>query len=232
MAGLAPFASPLGVFGSPLAGGSGGSTSEYNHQSSGSSIWDDSNVFLDWLFNRDTYGHNEAIYAWQRESSFNAQEAEKARQFEKMMSDTQFQRKVADYVKAGFSPLAALEGNGSYTVSSAPAASAHASPGAHRGNNFGSIITALIGTIAAFATQGISSAASGASNASKAALDAQKLDILHDQVDVQKGWLDLAKNGRRSVSAIAAEKALRKASHGHSSPTMDWDKLLDDLEKI
>ena len=194
--------------------------------------WDTGNAFTDWASNVNTFSHNEALAAWNRESAFNASEAEKARQFEKMMSDTQFQRKVADYLKAGFSPLAALEGNGSYQVASAPAASAHAQPGRNNGNNFGAMLGALMMTVASFATKGIAGAASNAANASKAALDAQKLDILHDQVEVQKGWLDLAKNGRRGASAIAAEKVLRKASHGRSSPDVDWDKLLDDLEKI
>lgn len=194
--------------------------------------WAQGNVVSNWLTGTDPFAHNEALAAFQRESAFNASEAEKARQFEKMMSDTQFQRKVADYLKAGFSPLAALEGNGSYQVSSAPAASAHANPAKSSPNNLGALFGGLLMTLASFATHGISAQASNAANASKAALDAQKLDILHDQVEVQKGWLDLAKNGRRGASAIAAEQALRKASHGHSSPNIDWDKLLDDLEKL
>lgn len=194
--------------------------------------WAQGNVVSNWLTGTDPFAHNEALAAWNRESTFNAQEAEKARQFEKMMSDTQFQRKVQDYLRAGFSPLAALEGNGSYQVSSAPAASAHANPARNSSNNLGAIFGALLMTVANFATKGIAGAASNASNASKAALDAQKLDILHDQVEVQKGWLDLAKNGRRGASAIAAEQALRRASYGRSSPNIDWDKILDDLDKI
>lgn len=188
----------------------------------------DGNIFTDWILHRDSQAHNDMLNSM----AFNASEAEKARQFEKMMADTQFQRKVADYLKAGFSPLAALEGNGSYTVSSAPAASVSSSGSRGGANNLGAIFGALLMTLANFATKGIAGAASNAANASKAALDSQKLDILHDQVEVQKGWLDLAKNGRRDVSGIAAEKALRKDSHGHSSPDVDWDKLLDDLEKL
>lgn len=194
--------------------------------------WEPTSMLEDWFMHKDTYAHNEALAAWNRESTFNANEAEKARQFEKMMSDTQMRRKVQDYLKAGFSPLAALEGNGSYSVSSAPAAAAHANPAKNGVNGFGGLLGALLMTVASVATHGATAAASKAGNAAKAALDAQKLDILHDQVEVQKGWLDLAKNGRRDVSAIAAEKALRKASHGHSSPNIDWDKLLDDLEKL
>lgn len=196
------------------------------------SFWTGGNIFGDWLGHKDTFAHNEALAAWQRESTFNAAEAEKARQFEKMMSDTQFQRKVEDYLKAGFSPLAALEGNGSYQVSSAPAAAAHANPAKNGANNLGGLLGALMMTIASVATHGASAAASRSGNAAKAALDAQKLDIIKDQVDVQKGWLDLAKYGRSGAKKAAAEKVLRKASHGRSSPDIDWDKLLDDLENI
>lgn len=87
-------------------------------------------------------------------------------------------------------------------------------------------------TIASVATHGASAAVSRSGNAAKAALDAQKLDIIKDQVDVQKGWLDLAKYGRSGAKKAAAEKVLRKASHGRSSPDIDWDKLLDDLDNI
>lgn len=194
--------------------------------------WAQGNVVSNWISGTDPFAHNEALAAFQRESTFNAAEAEKARQFEKMMSDTQFQRKVEDYLKAGFSPLAALEGNGSYQVGSAPAASAHAQAAKNGGNGLGGLLGALMVTIANVATHGANVAASRAGNAAKAALDAQKLDILHDQVEVQKGWLDLAKNGKRGASAIAAEQALRRASHGRTSPNIDWDKLLDDLDKI
>lgn len=194
--------------------------------------WENGNVITDWASNVNTFSHNEALAAFQRESTFNAMEAEKARQFEKMMSDTQFQRKVADYLKAGFSPLAALEGNGTYSVGSAPAAAAHAQPGKNNGNNFGTLLAGLIMTVANIATHGATAAASKAGNAAKAALDAQKLDILHDQVEVQKGWLDLAKTGNKGVNAQTAEKILRKASNGSTSPKIDWDKILDDLDGI
>lgn len=211
----------------PMSMGSG-----YKGDVHANNYWTSGNIFSDWLGNQDTFSHNEALAAFQRESTFNAQEAEKARQFEKMMSDTQFQRKVADYLKAGFSPLAALEGNGSYAVSSAPAAAAHARVAQKGSNNFGALLGALMMTIANVVTKGAAGAAANSGNAAKAALDAQKLEILRNQVDVQKGWLDLAKNGHKKPSAIAAEQALRKASHGHSSPKLDWDKILDDLDRI
>lgn len=196
--------------------------------------WDPSqgNIFNDWLMHQDTFAHNEALAAFQRESTFNAQEAEKTRQFEKMMSDTQMQRKVADYLQAGYSPLAALEGAGSYSVSSAPAAAAHANPAKNSSNNLGALFGSLMMLVANVMTHGATAAATNSGNAAKAALDAQKLDLLKDRIDVQKGWLDLAKTGNKGVNAQTAEKILRKASNGSTSPKIDWDKILDDLDGI
>lgn len=54
--------------------------------------------------------HNEAYFDWLRSEA----SASTARNWDKMMADTQMQRKKADYEAAGFSPLAALEGAGSY----------------------------------------------------------------------------------------------------------------------
>lgn len=190
-----------------------------------SGTWSDGNVFSDWLMHRDTQAHNDMIWS----ANFNAAEAEKARQFEKMMSDTQFQRKVHDYLKAGYSPLAALEGSGMYQVSSAPAASSSASGSRGGANGFGTLLGAVMMMVANVVTHGAAQAAANAGNAAKVALDTQKLDILKSQVDVQKGWLDLAQNGRRDVAGVAAQKALRKASKKQTSPDIDWDKLLDDI---
>lgn len=83
--------------------------------------WNGGNIFGDWFGHQDSFAHNEALAAYQREkeaskeafereANFNASAARENREWEKMMSDTAFQRKVADYKAAGFSPLAALEG--------------------------------------------------------------------------------------------------------------------------
>lgn len=210
---------PVGV--TPVSNASAAGSS-YNDPNG---YWD-GNVFTDWILHRDSQAHNDML----SQMAFNASEAEKARQFEKMMSDTQFQRKVADYLKAGFSPLAALEGNGSYQVSSAPAASiANGSRGGQ--NGFGAVLGALIMTMANFATKGIAGAASNAANASKAALDSQKLQVMKDQVDVQKGWLDLAKSGRFGDSHVT-NKILHKASNEKHLSNAEIDRLLDELDKL
>lgn len=52
---------------------------------------------------------------------FNASEAEKNRQWQKMMSDTAYQRAIADMKKAGLNPILAYQQGGSTTPSGATA---------------------------------------------------------------------------------------------------------------
>lgn len=152
------------------------------------SYWGDSNVVKDWANSVDTYSHNEALAAYEREaagaaasfareSDFNAKEAQKTRDWEKMMSDTAFQRKVADYVKAGFSPLAALEGAAGASTPSASSATAsaknpNATPGGKGSNNFGGLIGSLIASFALIMTKGISA---GVQMRAASAADAAKI---------------------------------------------------------
>lgn len=171
--------------GAPINSGAAAGSGSRNYQD----YWDESNIIDDWAKHIDTYGHNEALAAYerekeasaeafQREADYNAKEAEKQRQYEQYLSDTAFQRKVADYVNAGFSPLAALEGSVGAVVPSGQAASASsraasASAGNRGSNSFGSLLGALVAAIAMVASKGLSSVAKGSS--AKAMSKAAKL---------------------------------------------------------
>lgn len=116
-----------------------------------------------WLSNQwygaNPTGHNEAVMAWQRERV----SAQEAREYEKWLADTQMQRKVADYMEAGFSPLAALENaGGNYTPSTA-AASSQAAEGGH--SQLGGVLGAIVAAIAMVASKGISAASTAKATA-------------------------------------------------------------------
>lgn len=165
--------------------------------------WENGNVFADWFGNTDTFSHNEAIAAYerekeasaeafQRESDYNAKEAEKQRQYEQYLSDTAFQRKVADYVKAGFSPLAALEGSVGASTPSGSAASANyqaakAPVAQHGSNNLGSVLGAIVAALAMVATKGLSGKLGASAKAVSGASEAKAVSNLAKDALKQSG---------------------------------------------
>ena len=217
----------------------------YSYSSSGSAandiygdFWAGGNAASDWFGHKDTFAHNEALAAyaresqaakeaWERESGFNASEAQKQRDFEKMLSDTAFQRNVADYVAAGFSPLAALEGSVGASTPSGAAANASAKlPGTkaavNGSNGFGGLVGSMIAAVALIATKGMSAvskaaAASGAAAASAAKSTAQVKDfakIVNDSYYTDTGELTPA-GLKRAEQLVAGEHAKgRKAWSG------------------
>lgn len=123
--------------------------------------WEPGNVASDWWRNEDVFAHNEAIAASERD----ARNAKEQRDFEAYMSNTAFQRKVADYAKAGFSPLAALEGS---IGASTPSGSAASAKQAQRGsNNFGGVLGSIITAMALLATKGMSAASNAANQSAR-----------------------------------------------------------------
>lgn len=178
-----------------LTPGSGSAARDYQD------YWDQSNIAADWWNHQDVYSHNEALAAfereqaaaadaWKRESSYNAMEAAKNRDFERYMSDTAMRRKVADYVAAGFSPLAALEGavgasSPSGSAASATGHKASANAATQGGNNFGGVIGSIIAAIALIAAKGFSAVAKASQNSGKAAAiaaDEARKGVLYDSM--------------------------------------------------
>lgn len=96
--------------------------------------------------------------AWRLEQ----QSAREAREYERMLADSAWQRKVADLQKAGFSPLAALDATGQGAA--VPTAQVAKASGSGSDMNLGSVIGAIVAAVALIASKG-AAAASSAKNA-------------------------------------------------------------------
>lgn len=90
----------------------------------------------------EQYAYNSALQ--EDAQAFNAEEAQKARDFEKMMSDTAFQRQMADIERAGYNPYLALGAGNGAAVPSGQAASSSALSVSPRDNKFVQMVPQII----------------------------------------------------------------------------------------
>lgn len=132
-------------------------TWDYSNISSGSSVQDftsqygsgtptdsagGNNPFARWWYGTDPDKERRDLQAWRREEG----SAQAERDFQTWFDGTKMQRRVEDFVKAGFSPLAALE-NSASGIPTGQAASSQASGSSTRSNDSQALIN-LAGSVA------------------------------------------------------------------------------------
>lgn len=106
-------------------------------------------------------GEQSARLAFERESQFNAQEAQKNRDWQEHMSNTEIQRRMQDLKNSGLNPvLAVTQGGASFgSGSSASASSRQGSDGkGGSSSTFGDVLRAIPSIIAGVYTAGASNA--------------------------------------------------------------------------
>lgn len=95
--------------GTALIGPSASSMDSFSHYSDASSL----SGWLNRTFDKDSYNLYKSTLEYER----NALESQKNRDFQEYMSNTSYQRAVADMKKAGINPILAVQNGGSSTPS-------------------------------------------------------------------------------------------------------------------
>lgn len=105
------------------------------------------------------------LYFQEQANKFNAQEAQKQRDYDERMSNSQYSRAVADLKRAGLNPVLALGGDGASFHSGASASSGGSRSGSSNtryaggDNSVGSLLGTIVSVVAGLYTAGATNAA-------------------------------------------------------------------------
>lgn len=122
------------------------------------------------------------LYFQSKANEFNAQEAQKQRDYDERMSSTQYQRAVEDMKKAGINPVLAVShgagfSGGSSATSGGYRTSSGNNAGAGADTSAGNVVGVLLNVAAGLLTKGMSIGASKAVGLAKARQPIQKIII-------------------------------------------------------
>lgn len=138
-------------------------------------------------------------------TSANMDEAERNRQFQERMSNSAYQRQMADLQKAGLNPMLAMGGGGASSPS-------------------GSTGSAVMDPSGSMLAEGVSRVASGAMEARRLKKDLEQSDSM---IKLQDAQAEKAKEEKKLTAVSAKNASLQtpalKAEAGSRKATAEWD---------
>lgn len=181
--------------------------------------------------------NSRAVENTERQMEFNAAEAQKNREWQEKMSNTAYQRQVADLIAAGLNPVLAVGGSGASTPSGSSASAGAADVDKSLPSLIGGYLSSLIQSATAINSANIykESNLAGVLMSSQAMRDSAAISASAYRYATDQGAINVLNQigGNKDIAAMytAAERYQADKSYTWNMYRTDMEKIISDLDR-